>query len=474
MTETMPNAAETPPSLFRNRAYLRLFLAQVLALSGTGLSTIALALLAYELAGPEAGAVLGTALALKMAAYVFIAPAAGGLAHRLPRRQTMVAMDLLRAGLVLMLPLVESIWQILLLIFLINACSAVFKPLYQAAIPDILPDEAHYTKALALFRIAYDMENILSPALAALLLTMMTFDVLFVANGGLFLVSALLILSTRLPPSQLSDRPMEGGLNNLLFGVRAYLATPRLRGLLSLYIAVAAASAMMIVNTVLYVRDRLGGTDVETAQAMLAGGAGSALAAFLLPGLLKRLPDRPVMLVGGALLAAGLLLGGLEPGFAGLLALWFFLGVGLSLTQTPSGRLVTASCRPGDRTALFAANFSLSHGCWFFAYLGAGWLGAGFGLIPAFLILGAIAALATLATLRIWPPEPAGETVLEHHHPAVEHGHPHLHDEHHSHNHAPEDEPADPDTPHVHKHRHEEQRHHHSFVIDLHHPHWPD
>ena len=57
-----------------NRTYRHLFAAQVIALVGTGLLTVALGLLAYQLAGGEAGAVLGTALAIKMIAYVGVAP----------------------------------------------------------------------------------------------------------------------------------------------------------------------------------------------------------------------------------------------------------------------------------------------------------------------------------------------------------------------------------------------------------------
>ena len=53
--------------------YRRLFAAQTIALVGTGLATVALALLAYDLVGGDAGAVLGTALALKMVAYVGVA-----------------------------------------------------------------------------------------------------------------------------------------------------------------------------------------------------------------------------------------------------------------------------------------------------------------------------------------------------------------------------------------------------------------
>lgn len=47
-----------------NPSYRRLFTAQVIAVAGTGLSRVALALLAYDLTGGDAGIVLGTALAL--------------------------------------------------------------------------------------------------------------------------------------------------------------------------------------------------------------------------------------------------------------------------------------------------------------------------------------------------------------------------------------------------------------------------
>src|SRR3546814_6480769 len=52
--------------------YTTLFrsLAQIIALVGTGLATVALGLLAYEIAGAKAGAVLGTAMAIKMVAYI--------------------------------------------------------------------------------------------------------------------------------------------------------------------------------------------------------------------------------------------------------------------------------------------------------------------------------------------------------------------------------------------------------------------
>jgi hypothetical protein len=111
-----------------------------------------------------------------------------------------------------------------------------------------LPDEAEYTRALSLSRLAYDLEQLLSPSLAALLVLMLSFDALFALNGAAFLISAALIRSVLLPRAAAAERP-ESVLGKITYGIRLYLATPRLRGLLALSVAVAAAGAMVIVNT---------------------------------------------------------------------------------------------------------------------------------------------------------------------------------------------------------------------------------
>ena len=83
---TTGDARATLLGVLGNRTYRHLFLAQVIALVGTGLATVALGLLAYDIAGANAGVVLGTALAIKMVAYVAVAPLASAFAERLPRR----------------------------------------------------------------------------------------------------------------------------------------------------------------------------------------------------------------------------------------------------------------------------------------------------------------------------------------------------------------------------------------------------
>src|SRR6187200_1695322 len=210
-----------------DRTYRHLFAAQVVALIGTGLLTVALGLLAYDLAGPEAGAVLGTALAIKMVAYVGVAPVVGAYADRLPRRGFLVAMDLVRAGIALLLPFVTEVWQVYILIFLLQSASAAFTPTFQATIPDVLPEEKDYTRALSLSRLAYDLESILSPTLAAALLTVIGFHWLFGGTVIGFLASAALVLSVRLPQPAQPER--RGGIyDKTTRGLRIYLGTPRL------------------------------------------------------------------------------------------------------------------------------------------------------------------------------------------------------------------------------------------------------
>ncbi|MFV0473630.1 MAG: MFS transporter [Pikeienuella sp.] len=409
-------------SILRNRSYRHLFAAQAIALIGAGLMTVALGLLAHDLAGADAGVVLGTALAIKMAAYVVTAPVAQAFTDRLPRRAVLVALDLARAAVALCLPFVTEIWQVYLLIFILQAASAGFAPSFQAIIPDILPDEEDYTRALSLSRLAYDLESLISPMLAAALLTVISFHGLFAGTVVGFLASAALVVSVTLPAS--APGPKRGVWERTTRGLRIYLATPRLCGLLAINLAVAAAGAMVIVNTVVIVKTGFGLGEAEVAWALAAFGGGSMFAALILPRLLARIPDRPVMIGGAALLVPALAIGALPLSFALLASLWFALGFGYSAAQTPSGRLLRRSAHPEDRPAIFAAQFALSHACWLIAYPLAGWFGAELGLSSAFLSMASISLVGLLLALRLWPEGEPGQ--IAHDHPELPSDHPHL------------------------------------------------
>lgn len=440
--------------MLRIRPFRRLFGAQIVALVGTGLATVALALLAYDLAGPQAGAVLGTALAIKMTVYILLAPVSAAIVPPRLRKPVLIGLDLIRAAVALTLPFVTEIWQIYVLIALLQSASACFTPLFQSLIPEILPEERDYTRALSLSRLAYDLESLLSPAIAAALLTVISFHGLFSGTSVGFVLSALLVLGTVLPKAGNAVTP-GSPYARAIRGMHIYLRTPRLRGLLALNLCAAAGGAMVFVNTVVIVRTTLQGGEREVAWALAAFGLGSMAIALLLPKLLDRVPDRRIMLTAAAAMTMALIVSStvwhLRVGRLGwpfLLAAWACLGMAYAGLVTPGGRLLRRSAEQADLPFLFAAQFSLSHVCWLLAYPLAGFVGANLGLGVAFTALSGLAAFGALFAWRAWPAQDPME--IEHRHDDLPSDHPHLKE-----------------------HAGDIGRHIHRYVIDEIHQRWP-
>ncbi|MFM9373354.1 MFS transporter [Streptomyces sp. Da 82-17] len=392
--------------LFAHRDYRRLFGAQVIALFGTGLTTVALGLLAYDLAGPDAGLVLGTALTVKMVMYVVIAPLAAAYVDRLPRRRLLFLLDAVRASVVLALPLVSEVWHIYVLIGLLQAASAAFTPTFQAVIPDVVTDEAQYTRALSASQVASTMESLLSPVLAAVALTFLSFDRLFLGTSAGFLLSGLLVLATRIPDARPSAHSK--AWDKAAAGIRTFLRTPRLRGVMALNLVVAAAGSIVVVNTVNHVRDQLGGSQSGVAWMLAASGSGTLVAALALPRVLDRIAARAVMLTGAGVLVAGtgaaltLVAAGIAT-WAGTAAVWAVIGVGMALVITPTGKVLRASVARQALPEAFAAQFSLSHLAWLVTYPIAGWLGTAAGFTVAWSVLAVLAAAGGAGALLLWP-----------------------------------------------------------------------
>ncbi|MEN2744269.1 MFS transporter [Sinomonas halotolerans] len=431
--------------VLKNAAYRRLFAAQVVALLGTGLMTVSLGLLAFDLAGADAGAVMGAALTIKMLAYVGVAPVVNALVARLPKKPVLIAADLVRAAMALCLPFISEVWQVYAVIFVLQSASATFTPAFQSLIPAVLEDEGDYTRALSLSRLAYDLEALASPAVAALLLGVVSYSSLFVGTGGGFLFSAAMVVLAVLPaagrpaparpaagrpaparpaptPPQRSTRtpaPASSATASLwhrtTLGARIFWREPRLRALLALNLAVSAPTALVLVDSVVVVREVLRRPETDLALALASFGVGSMAVALAAPRVLERAGDRAVMLAGAALLPAALAaataLLSLPPGAATwgwLLALWLLLGAGTALILTPSARLLRAASTEETRPYVFTAQFSLSHACYIISYPVAGSLGAAAGLGTASLALAILAMLGAAGAFLSWP-RPAAE-----------------------------------------------------------------
>jgi len=193
--------------LLKNRNFTLLFSAQIVSLAGSGATTVGLALFAHQLVGgSSAASVIGTALMLRILAFLLFSQPAGMLADRFDRKRILIGADLVRFGLMAFFPLITEVWQVYALIFLINAATAFFTPTYESSIPQVVGD-GHYVKALSLSRVAVDIEAVAAPAIAGLLVAALGLEWVFWFDAATYLLSAGLVAFAALPRLQKSPPP---------------------------------------------------------------------------------------------------------------------------------------------------------------------------------------------------------------------------------------------------------------------------
>ncbi|MEC8447524.1 MAG: MFS transporter [Pseudomonadota bacterium] len=367
-------------SVLSEKSFRNLFFAQNFSLLGSGLATIAISLLAFDLTGRNAALILSGLFTIKMFVYVIFSPFAGAIADKFDTKKYLIIQDVIRAIAAFGLIFVSEIWHLYIIILLIYLSTAAFTPIYQSAIPKIFKDETDYTKALSLFRIAQDMENILSYGLATLLLLFLNYNLLFVGTFIGYFVSALLISAIIFPFLSKTSGEKENNFSiNLTLGIKRYLSISELRGLMFLNLAVSAGGSMILVNTIILVRSSLELSEIAFSITMLIFGAGCIFAAIIIPYLSKEMTASRIMLAGSSLLsivfvalAFWLIL--FDFIWFVLLLAWFISGFGYTLLLTPMGRVIRKVSSVDEFSQVYSAQFSLSHLCWLFMYPLSGYL----------------------------------------------------------------------------------------------------
>jgi len=405
--------------LWRNRNYVLLFSAQIISLLGSGVTTVGLALFAYQLTGGAAAtAVIGSALFLRILAFLIFSQPAGVLADRFSRKKILVAADVLRFALLALFPFITEVWQIYTLIFLINAITAFFTPTFEASIPEVVGEE-QYVKALSYSRIAVDIEAVAAPAVAGLLVVWLGVRWVFWFDAITYLVSAWLVLFAVVPfvAKNAVALSVKVFLSEIQTGTRILLREPSLRQALVLSFVEALAGAAAIVATIAYVRDALGRGDTAYAAVMAGLGLGSTIAAILLGRATGRYEQgantkadlhgrrhawaQRALIVGGALLGAILLPGFLVPPILVFAALWFLNGAGQALIAIPSSTLLAEHSIESERGKAYAAHFALTHACWLITYPAIGYGAAYFGTPATFTVAGIVCLIVTAAAFLL-------------------------------------------------------------------------
>lgn len=427
-----------PSDLWRNLSFRRLYAAHATGLAGSGLGAVALGLLAHELVGASAPAVLGVALTIRIAVIVLLSPWAGMVSDRFGIKRTLIACDLLRVVVVLGFLAADNVWQIYGLAFLLHAGSALFTPIYKAAIPGVV-DEKDYPRALAWGTVAYDTSNILAPAAAGLVIVWVGFEGNFILNACAFALSAWILL--RLPrlaldgikqPSQAKVSPFRG--------LAAMVTRWPLRLTLLLALQTSIAGALVLVGTIGLVKTELALGDSHYAWLMAAYGAGSVAGAFLYA---KALVLRPFIRTSTAALMTLALAGSAFIGsYPAFLPVWAVLGAGQAILSICGNEILAKSTSRADLATIFSAHFALSHLGWGIFYPIAGWSAATFGFAQTALVFAVLLGLSCvpLWIYQIWI------RVTHRDLPDVSHEH---------------FAPGDDDAAHIHRHGDIEHRHFH-------------
>ena len=409
--------AATP--LWRNRDFRLLFSAQIISLLGSGVTTVALALFAYQLTGgASATAVIGNALMLRILAFLLFSQPAGVIADRFSRKKILISADFLRFALLALFPFITTVWQIYVLIFAINAVTAFFGPTFDATIPEIVGEE-EYVKALSISRVANDVEAVAAPAIAGILVAFFGVRWVFWFDAGTYLISALLVALAVVPfVARRSTRlELRTFMRELTTGTRILLTEPSLRQALTLSIAEATAGAAAIVATVSYVRDILGRGETTFALVMATLGLGSSVTAIFLGRATGRyekgVKDKAALhgrrhawsaraLIGGGLILSMILLPDfLRPPLFLFGLLWMLNGAGQALIAIPSSTLLAEHTVETERGRAYAAHFALTHFFWLLSYPAIGHAAARWGAPNTFTAAGVACLLVTLAAFLL-------------------------------------------------------------------------
>lgn len=178
--------------LLRNREYVGLLLSDLISLVGSQLSRVALVVLVYERTNsPLLSAATYAATFLPV---VIGAPLLGGLADRLPRRQVLIAADLVRAALFAVMAIHGMpLWVLLGLLLIAVTVEAPANSARGPLMREILVDDEGYQLGTSLDEAIYQGGQIIGFAVAGGLLVLLTPSTALLLDAASFVVSALVI-----------------------------------------------------------------------------------------------------------------------------------------------------------------------------------------------------------------------------------------------------------------------------------------
>ncbi len=191
-----------------NGSFSALWVGQIISLFGDRVNQIALGAFVYEVTD-SAFALALTFLVGTLPNLVF-SPIAGTFVDRWDKKQVLVVSDILRAALVLLVPVavLVDVWLAYPLVFLITTVSIFFRPARVAILPRIMPTRDLLSANSALW-VAETIADVVNYPLAGLFVVFLagSLPIAFWIDAATYLASAGLLATIVVPPLLRRARP---------------------------------------------------------------------------------------------------------------------------------------------------------------------------------------------------------------------------------------------------------------------------
>jgi MFS family permease len=228
-----------PPALGKPR--FRLYVAgHSISVIGGWIQQVAIAWLVFRLT--NSAFLLGLAGFLLNIFYLLLGPLAGLAADRLPRLKSLIVVDVLLAGLsVLLTGLaaagVENVAAYLAIAALIGAANAFEMPVRQTLIRIIVEERALVTSALGMSAMVFNVGRMVGPAIAGIVLAYLSEAWCFALNALSYAAIIAALLAMRLPPEPARPATSAGARQTFGESLQVLFAFPAVRYFLPVCVA---------------------------------------------------------------------------------------------------------------------------------------------------------------------------------------------------------------------------------------------
>jgi len=290
-------------SVFRSRTFTSLWSGQLISSMGSSLTTLAASI--YVFRATQSTLSVGLMLIATAGPTIVVGLLAGVYVDRSDRKLVLIAADLLRACLILLIPFLipHNILWLYIIIAITSGITQFFDSAHASILPETASDE-ELAAANALMAISSVGSTMFGFAAAGLIVSKLSVDWAFYIDSASFLVSGMLILFTPVPMMpRVKNTSLKAIAENLKDGLRVVREIPIL---LSLFlVAIPIFLIFGFQNTLLlpFALRVLNGTEFDFGLQQAAEAVGIALGSLLMARLADRIREGQWLAISYLLMA---------------------------------------------------------------------------------------------------------------------------------------------------------------------------